>query len=158
MAFNDIVSDDRYWPGSQMQSVRQNRRRSIAASICLLMVVLLYAPLAGAAWSSYESGCCMSGQCKIPAHHHHKTPAAPANHMDCGHDGHEMSGMMACAMSCCHDSERSLVTSIAFVLPPVVATAPSAMITSPIELAKLVNFLRSIEPLAPPPRFVSAAA
>jgi hypothetical protein len=141
-----------------MQTVRQNRRRSIAASICLLMVALLYAPLAGAAWSSYQSACCMSGQCKIPAHHHQKTPAAPANHMDCGLDSHEMSGMMACAMSCCHDSERSFFTSIAFVLPPAVAAAPSTAITSPIELAKPVNFLRSIEPLSPPPRFVSAAA
>jgi hypothetical protein len=141
-----------------MQTVRQNRLRSIAASICLLTVVLLYAPLAGAAWSSYQSACCMSGQCKIPAHHHQKTPAAPANHMDCGHGGHEMSGMMACAMSCCHDSERSFFTSIAFVLPPAAAAAPSVAITSPIELAKPVNFLRSIEPLSPPPRFVSAAA
>jgi hypothetical protein len=137
-----------------MLNVRQNRRRSIAANICLLAVVLLYAPLAGAAWSSHQMACCMSGQCKIPAHHHQKTPAAPANHMDCGHD---MAGVMACAISCCHDSERSLFTSIAFVLPPDVAAAPSAAITSPIELAKPVNFLRSIEPLSPPPRFVSAA-
>jgi hypothetical protein len=141
-----------------MQTVLQNRRRSIAASICLLAAVLLYAPLAAAAWSSYQSSCCMSGQCKIPAHHHHKAPAAPTNHMDCGHDGHDMSGMMACAMSCCHDSEHSLVTSIAFVLPPVVAPESSAVITSPIELMKPVNFLRSIEPLSPPPRFSFAAA
>jgi len=155
MALNDIVSDDSYRAAGSMQTVRQNRRRSIAASICLLTVVLLYAPLAGAAWSSYQSACCMSGQCKIPAHHHHKTPAAPTNHMDCGHD---MAGMMDCAISCCHDSDRSLVTSIAFVLPPNVGAAPSTAITSPIELAKSVNSLRSIEPLSPPPRFVSAAA
>jgi hypothetical protein len=75
--------------------------------------------------------------------------------MDCGHD---MTGMMACAMSCCHDSDRSLVTSIAFVLPPSVAVAASAAIKSPIELAKPLDFPRSIEPLSPPPRLVSAAA
>jgi hypothetical protein len=155
MARHDIVSDGTHRPARDMQTERQNRRRSIAASICLLMVVLLYAPLAGAAWSSYQSACCLSGQCKIPAHHHQKTPAAPANHMDCGHD---MAGMMACAMSCCHDSERSLVASIAFVLPPDVASAPSTATTSPIELAKIVDFPRTIEPLSPPPRFVFAAA
>jgi len=121
----------------------------------LLVVVLLYAPLAGAAWSSYQSACCTSGQCPIPAHHHQKTPAEHANHMDCGHD---MTGMMACAMSCCHDSDRSLVTSIAFVLPPAVAVAASAAIESPIELANPLDFPCSIEPLSPPPRFVSAAA
>jgi hypothetical protein len=133
----------------------QHRRRSISASICLLVVVLLYAPLAGAAWASYQSACCMSGQCSIPAHHHQKAPAAPANHMDCEHD---MGGMMACAMSCCHDSDRSLVTPIAFVLPPSLAVAAPAAIKSLFELAKPLDFPRSIAPLSPPPRLVSMAA
>jgi len=133
----------------------QHRRRSISAGICLFVVVLLYAPLAGAAWSWYQSACCASGQCAIPGHHHQKPRAAPANQMDCEHD---KSGMMTCSMSCCHDSDRSLVTSIAFVLPPSVAVAASAAIKSPIELAKPLDFPRSIEPLSPPPRFLSAAA
>jgi hypothetical protein len=138
-----------------MQIARQNRLRSISAGICLFVVVLLYAPLAGAAWSSYQMACCMSGQCPIAAHHHQKTPAAQANHMDCGHD---MPGMMACAMSCCHDADRSLITSIAFVLPQSVAVAAPAAIQSPIESANPLDFPRSIEPLSPPPRFLSAAA
>jgi len=119
------------------------------------MVVLLYAPLAGAAWSSYQMACCLSGQCPIPAHHHQRTPAAPANHMDCGHD---MSGMMACSMSCCHDTERSLVIPIAFVMPPPAAAAEVAETTYRVELSKPLDFPRSIEPLSPPPRFLSAAA
>jgi hypothetical protein len=138
-----------------MQTGRQDRRRSISAGICLLMVVLLYAPLAGAAWSSYQMACCRSGQCPIPAHHHQKTPAAPANHMDCGHD---MPGMTACSMSCCHDADRSLIASIAFVLPSSMAAAAAVVIMSPIELAKPLDFPRSIEPLSPPPRLVLAAA
>jgi hypothetical protein len=64
---------------------------------------------------------------------------------------------MACAMSCCRDSDHSLLTSIAFVLPPRIATATVAFIKSPIELAKPLDFPRSIEPLSPPPRFLSAA-
>src|SRR6202521_5228176 len=146
MALHAIVRDDRYRSPYDMQTSRHNRRRSISASICLLVVVLLYAPLAGAAWSSYQSACCTSGLCSIPAHHHQKTPAAPANHMN---------GMMACGVSCCHYSDRSLVTSIAFVLPPSVAVAASAAIKSPIELAKPLDYPRSIEPLSPPPRLVS---
>jgi hypothetical protein len=137
-----------------MLTARHHRRRWISANICLLAVVLLYAPLAVAAWSSYQMACCTSGQCPIPSHHHQKTPAAPANHMDCGH---EMPGMMACSMSCCHDSERSLVTSIAFVLPPPAKVAAMAAIKSPIEVAKPLDFSRSIQPLSPPPRFLSAA-
>src|SRR5260370_28121160 len=138
-----------------MHTARHNRRRSIFASICLLMVVLLYMPLAGAAWSSYQSACCKSGQCEIPAHHHQKTPAAPENHMDCGHD---MSGMMACSISCCHDSDRSLLASMPFVLPPSAPATAAAAIKSPIEFSKPLGFPRSIEPLSPPPRLGSAAA
>lgn len=121
----------------------------------MLMVVLLYAPLAGAAWSSHQMACCTSGQCPIPAHHHQKAPAAPANHMDCGHD---MPGMTACSMSCCHDADRSLIASIAFVLPSSMADAAAVEIKSPIDLAKPLDFPRSIEPLSPPPRLVLAAA
>ncbi len=138
-----------------MLTARQTRRRSISASICLLIVALLYAPFAGAAWASYLNACCTSGQCPIAAHHHHKAPAAPANHMDCEHD---MPGMMTCAMSCCHDSDRSLFTSLAFVLPPPVAATMVTAINSPIELTKPLDFPLSIEPLSPPPRCVSAAA
>ena len=154
-AFKSLLAYHETTIGTYMTLRDQHRRRSISAGICLLVVVLLYAPLAGAAWSSYQTACCASGQCPIPGHHHQKTPAAPANHMDCEHD---KSGMMACSMSCCHDTDRSLVTSIAFVLPPSVAVAASAAIKSPIELAKPLDFPRSIEPLSPPPRFLSAAA
>src|SRR2546430_17288795 len=117
MAVHATVFDAICRLACHMHTARQNRRRSVAASICLLMVVWLYAPLAGAAWSSYQSACCTSGQCKIPAHHHQKTLAAPAHHMDCGH---EMPAFMASPMSCCHHSDRSLLTSIAFVLPTAV--------------------------------------
>jgi hypothetical protein len=74
--------------------------------------------------------------------------------MDCGH---EMAGMTACSMSCCHDSDRSLVASMAFVLPPPAVAAEATSIKSPIELAKPLDFPRSIEPLSPPPRFIPAA-
>src|SRR5438093_1426480 len=107
------------------------------------------------AWPSYQSSCCSSRHCQLPAHHHQKPPAAPANHMDCGH---ELRGMLDCSMSCCHDSDRSQFTSIAFVLPASIAAASSIAITSPIELAKPMDFPRCIEPLSPPPRFVFAAA
>jgi hypothetical protein len=66
--------------------------------------------------------------------------------------------MMACSMSCCHDSDRSAVTSIAFVLPPLMTIPSSAAIKSPVQHAHPLDFPRSIEPLSPPPRFAPAAA
>jgi len=69
-----------------------------------------------------------------------------------------MPGMMACSMSCCHDSERSMLSAVAFVLPsPVVVVVPAGS-KSPIEATKPMDFLRSLEPLSPPPRLDPAAA
>jgi hypothetical protein len=141
--------------GIRMTNRLQNRSRFFCSIACLLAMALLYAPLAAAAWSSYQAACCTSGQCPIKEHHHHQTPAAPGNHMDCGH---ETFGMTACSMSCCHDPERAFVSSVVFVFPaPLKILEPSALHT-PIALTKLPDLLRSIEPLSPPPRFLSAAA
>jgi hypothetical protein len=155
MAFHAIVFGVRVLIEYRMESGNHKRWRTVSASICLLVVALLYAPLAGTAWASYKASCCTADQCLITGHHHQKAPAAPANQMDCGHD---MPGMMACSMSCCHDSERSIVSGIAFVLPSPVFAMPPIEIKSPIEPAKLLNFLRSLEPLSPPPRLAPAAA
>jgi hypothetical protein len=128
---------------------RQNRSRFFCSIACLLAMALLYAPLAAAAWSSYQAACCSAGKCPIKGHHHHQTPAAPENHMDCVH---EMFGMTACSMSCCHNPERAFVSSVVFVFPaPIKIFEPSALHTH-IVSTKLTDLLRSIEPLSPPPR------
>jgi hypothetical protein len=133
----------------------QNRSRFFCSIACMLAMALLYAPLAVAAWSSYQAACCTSGQCPIKGHHHHQTPAVPENHMDCGH---EMFGMSACSMSCCHYPERAVVSSSVFVFPaPIKILEPSALHTH-IDSTKLTDLLRSVEPLSPPPRFLSVAA
>ena len=99
--------------------------------------------------------CCNANRCPIHGHDHKKNHAAEKSGMDCGHD---MPGMTACSMSCCHDSDRSMFSSVAFVLPPV-ATVPVPMtINSPVELAKPLDFPRSFEPHSPPPRFLAVAA
>jgi hypothetical protein len=75
--------------------------------------------------------------------------------MDCGHD---MSGMMACSMSCCHNPEASIVASAIFVLPlPFVLSAPASF-KSGIVLLQSQDSPRSIKPLSPPPRLLSAVA
>jgi hypothetical protein len=141
--------------GIRMTNRLQNRSSFFCSIACLLAMALLYAPLAAAAWSSYQAACCTSGQCPIKEHHHHQTPAAPENHMDCGH---EMLGMTACSMSCCHDPERAFLSSSVFVFPaPITIFEPSAVHTF-IAFSKPLDLLRSVEPLSPPPRFLSATA
>jgi len=138
-----------------MTSRLQNRSRFFCAIACLLAMALLYAPLAAAAWSSYQAACCASGQCPIKAHHHHQNPAAPEKHMDCGH---EMFTMTACSMSCCHNPERAFVSSSVFVFPALITIFEPSALQTHITIAKLTNLHRSTEPLYPPPRFLTAAA
>jgi hypothetical protein len=133
----------------------QNRTRYFCSITCWLAVVLLYAPLAAAAWSSYQSACCASGECPIKGHHHHQSPSAPEKQMDCGH---EMFGMTACSMSCCHDPERAFVSSAFFVFPAPIKMIELSALLRHIAFTKLLDLHRSIEPLYPPPRFLSAAA
>lgn len=132
-----------------------NRYRSTVAIICLFAVALLYAPLATTAWSSYKASCCNSDECPIREHHHHKAPATPAHHMDCGHD---MASMMSCSMSCCANQERPAVASAIFILPLPFEFAATLGFTRAVSLAISLDSSRSTEPLSPPPRFVSAAA
>jgi len=140
-----------------MQTAPYDLRRFLSASLCLLAVILLYAPIAAAAWSSYSAACCNTSQCPIKAHHHQsqKSPASSEYHMDCGHDMAEMS---ACSMSCCQNTERPAMASLAFVLPAALSFTGPAVRKAPFQSAKPLDFLRSIQPLSPPPRFEAAVA
>jgi hypothetical protein len=155
MACREYSSPKAYLVWATMETASHNRWRSISASICLLAVLFIYTPLATAAWTAHCSACCASGQCPIKEHHHHQAASADSNHMDCGHN---MSGMMACRMSCCHNPEAPAVASAIFVLPlPFVPSAPASF-KSGIVLLRSQDSSRSIKPLSPPPRFLSAVA
>jgi hypothetical protein len=122
--------------------------------LCLLAVVVLYAPLAGAAWSSHAMACCTADHCNIPQHHHRKAPVGPASETNCGHD---MSGLIACSMSCCEDPDKPVVTAIAFLLPPLAFTSAPMLVTRAVEATHSIEIPRSVQPLSPPPRVAAAA-
>ncbi len=140
------------------QNRHQHRYRRFFAAICLLAVAFLHIPLAAAYWTSYKASCCASDHCPIKEHHH-KAPAAPANHpakdMDCGH---EMPSVAACTMSCCQNPDRPAVATALFVLPFPLRATELVAVKRGIELSKPQDFLVSIEPLSPPPRLLPAAA
>ncbi len=128
----------------------------LIACVCLLAVLFLYAPLAGAAWTAHVAACCASDHCPIPQHHQHhdRAPVTPSHAMDCGHDE---AGMTACKMSCCQNPDRPAISGVAFVMPPVVSLTAPGTVQSAIRVAKQAPFLRSVEPLSPPPRYTAAA-
>src|ERR1700731_1472765 len=131
---------------------RTKRSQVIAAWFCLVAALLLFAPLAGAAWTAHAAACCTGDHCPIPEHHHSKTPAHGA---DCEH---QAGGMSACTMSCCHNADHVILAAPAFVMPNG-ASLPKADLTDSEELTAGANhFLRSLEVLSPPPRISTTAS
>lgn len=143
----------------------QRRARTIAGWLCLLTVVMMYAPLAGAVLVAHGIDCCTGGYCKIPAHHHkQKTSQTAEQHPPISHsDGmnceHDMGGMAmtSCSMTCCQDPSRPALLPVAFLLPPAaLAPEPGDALRQmvPAAAAKISRFTT---PLSPPPRAFSPA-
>jgi hypothetical protein len=132
----------------------QDRRRVLAAWVCLVAAGLLYGPLAGAAWASRAMVCCARDHCNIPKHHHQKTGESPASTADCGHD---MSGLTDCSMSCCENPDRPVVTAVAFVPPPLAFASAPLRVACAIDTPHSIEIPRSVQPLLHPPRIAGAA-
>src|SRR5215471_4030166 len=134
----------------------QNRCRSLFASLCLVAIALVYAPLGGAAWALYSAACCKLGsQCPVHGHHHTQTPASSEHTMDCGH---EMAGMAECSMSCCNHPDRPAVAPVIFVLPAPATVSLAANFEPWIAPSGPQRSVFSLEPLSPPPRASALAA
>jgi hypothetical protein len=127
----------------------QERKRMVAAWVCLFAALALYAPLAGAAWSAHAMICCTGEYCPIAQHHHQKKQASPHSEMDCGRGTGEM---MECSMSCCEGSEKPLVTAVAFVLPDVTSVSDIFAVTGAADILQALAIPRSLKPVLPPPR------
>ena len=136
--------------------------RKMAGWVCLLAVMLLWAPLWAMALEASAMGCCADGFCGRATHEHQKTnqavklhPAPAETPMECEHQGgaaRNKAGAMKCSLSCCHEGSEALAAAVLFILP---RTAP---VSVPLGVAwaspKLTaaGFTQSIEPLSPPPR------
>jgi hypothetical protein len=129
----------------------KKRSQVLAAWFCLAAALLLFAPLAGAAWRAHAAACCTGDHCPIPEHHHSKTPAHGS---DCEH---QTGGMTACTMSCCQNADHIMIAAPAFVMPDGTLLAEPDVTNSTEPVAAANHLPRSIEVLSPPPR-VSATA
>jgi hypothetical protein len=125
---------------------RTKRSQVIAAWFCLVAALLLFAPLAGAAWTAHAAACCTGDHCPIPEHHHSKTPAHGA---DCEH---QAGGMSACTMRCCQNTDHIMLIAVAFVLPDGTLLPEPDLASSAKRVTGTNNFPRSLEVLSPPPR------
>ena len=136
-----------------MNASSQQCKRVVAAWVCLFAAVALYAPIAGAAWSVHAMSCCTGDYCPIAQHHHQKKQTVPHSDIHCGR---AMDEMMDCSMSCGENSEKPLVTAVAFVLPNVALTSAPIAVTGAADTLQSLEIPRSLKPVFPPPRFAHA--
>ncbi|MDP9146880.1 MAG: hypothetical protein M3N22_04430 [Acidobacteriota bacterium] len=129
-----------------MSDKSTNRSPVLGAWFCLFAAILLFAPLAEAAWTARAAACCTKDHCNIPQHHHSQQPEVAA---ECDH--HD-TGLMPCAMNCCQETERALNIAIAFVLPSVTTLTAPAVTGAAVQDLQTVNYARTLDVLSPPPR------
>jgi hypothetical protein len=131
--------------------------RTFGAWVCLLAVVMLWAPMGAVAWQANGMACCESGMCV--AHGHSKTnqpipqkqKATPGESpMNCEHQDDR--GVVNCSITCGHESGASVTTAVIFLLPdPAVICRPSNTLTAPT-ISAPTAFVQWYDPLSPPPR------
>lgn len=125
-------------------------RRTVGACVCLLATVLLYAPLAAAAWTMQSMSCCAGEYCPLHRQSHQKTQE---HEMDCGHDH---SGMAACSMDCCHIPEKAALSLLTFVLPRPESVSKAQVIAHFVNFSDTNEIRPFSKPLSPPPRVTAA--
>ena len=131
----------------------QKLARRTAAAICLIAVLLFYAPYAGAAWYTTQHLCCANGLCEVHGHKHEMAKSADEMPMDCGHGLSQISG---CKMSCCKTAEQVAVGSQAFVMPRFQIAVELRAGDPQIPQSKPQMISRYDKPQSPPPRFSAA--
>jgi hypothetical protein len=124
--------------------------------------MLIYAPQGMIAWWAETGACCKAEYCPIHAHHSSSASSAPATSehdgMNCEHGAAGKSGMAACTMNCCHDTEQVLTTPMIF-LPNAAGEAATTFVVARVAEARPeIHEQLGSKPLSPPPRFLTAAA
>jgi hypothetical protein len=130
--------------------------RKLSAGVCLLAILLLWFPLWAAAWQAQGMACCDGDFCAAKSHatSERKRPASSESASEYEHHG-DSSGMMNCAMSCCHESDASVTASAIFILPAPTALLRSAVVAPAAHEFSPAAFVPAYEPLSPPPRIAS---
>ena len=129
--------------------------RKFRAWVCLLAVVMLWAPLEVAAALANGMACCEGGMCV--AHRHSKTnqpmprEVTPGESpINCEHHGNK--GIVDCSVTCGHETSPSATTGVIFVLPDSAAICePAPALAAPVSFAPIA-LVPSYDPLSPPPR------
>jgi len=125
------------------------------ACVCLLAVILLWAPAWASAFQAQSMACCEGGMCPLRGHapkksSHDTDGQKQAQPATCEHHGR--SSGMSCSMACCHPSDPTVTSTAIFVLPgPMQIYSPFLSGTAERRIeSRAESFV--YDPASPPPR------
>jgi len=129
--------------------------RKLGACVCLVALMLLWAPAWASALQAAGMGCCDGAMCPLHGHAPKKSSSDTNSAKDApmtGCEHHGRKAAMDCSMACCHPSDPVVTGAIVFVLPSLVEI--SALIVGGPPTDTLSAFPNSfvIDPASPPPR------
>jgi hypothetical protein len=139
-----------------MRERSKPRLRTTAACICLLALMLIYAPITTATLMTVTGACCSGDYCPIHGNHHRnqEPPAQTGENspMDCDHVGHSASKVSTCSLSCCHDAQSSVAAAHIFLLAPMTLSIALAPLFSASAAPWTSSKSLAFAPPAPPPK------
>jgi hypothetical protein len=129
--------------------------RKLGACVCLVAVMLLWAPAWASALQATGMACCDGAMCPLHGHAPKKSSGDTSSAKDApmaGCEHHGRKAAMDCIMACCHPADPAVTGAIVFVLPSPMQI--SAMILVWPQTPTLSAFANSfvIDPASPPPR------
>ena len=123
--------------------------------MCLVAVMLLWAPAWASALQAAGMGCCDGAMCPLHGHSPKKSSGDTNSAKDAPMAGCEHHGRKAavdCSVACCHPADPVVTGAIVFVLPSAVEISVPLFIGPPIPrlLSSAISFV--FDPASPPPR------
>ncbi len=132
--------------------------RRLGACVCLVAVMLLWAPVWASALQAAGMGCCDGSMCPLHGRAPKKSsgdsnPAKDASMAGCEHHGRKAA--MDCSMACCHPKDPVVTGAVVFVVPNIVEISSLLLIGS--QSPTLIDSASSIvfDLASPPPRTLS---
>jgi hypothetical protein len=129
--------------------------RRLGACVCLVAVILLWAPAWASALQAAGMGCCDGAMCPLHGHAPKKSSSDTNSAKDApmaGCEHHGRKAAMDCTMACCHPADPAVTGAIVFVLPALMEISAPLRIGPPTPTLTPLASSFVLDPASPPPR------
>ena len=129
--------------------------RKLVACVCLVAVILLWAPAWASALQAAGMACCDGAICPLHGHASKKSSGGESAAKDApmaGCEHHGRKAAMDCSMACCHPADPVVTGAVAFVLPGVVGISAPRLVSPPSHATDFSASSFVFDPASPPPR------